>query len=101
MIGEELGFLGALGLVGLFCLLVWRGFVIAYRAKDPFGAHLATGLTILLGFQAFINMGVAVGILPTKGLTLPFISMGGSSLMVSLLCVGVLLNISEQTVRRS
>ena len=71
----------------------------AYRAKDPFGTHLATGLTLLIGLQAFINLGVASGLLPTKGLTLPFISMGGSSMMVTMLSVGVLLNISEQTVR--
>ena len=72
----------------------------AYRAKDAFGTHLATGLTLLIGLQAFINLGVASGLLPTKGLTLPFISMGGSSMMVTMLSVGVLLNISEQTVRR-
>ena len=60
---------------------------------------LATGVTLLIGFQAFINMGVAVGLLPTKGLTLPFISMGGSSMVVSMMCIGVLLNISDQKVR--
>ncbi|MFQ5450176.1 MAG: putative lipid II flippase FtsW [Nitrospinaceae bacterium] len=100
VIGEELGFIGTMGILILFAVLMWRGFVTAYRAKDPFGSHLAIGLTLLLGFQAFINMGVTVGILPTKGLPLPFISMGGSSLVVSMLCVGVLLNISEQSVRR-
>ncbi len=99
VIGEELGFVGAMAIVILFIVLVWRGFVTAYRAPDPFGAHLGIGLTLLLGVQAFVNMGVAVGILPTKGLTLPFISMGGSSMVVSMLCVGVLLNISEQSSR--
>jgi cell division protein FtsW len=100
VIGEELGFVGTTGIVLLFSIFIWRGFMTAYRAKDPFGTHLATGLTLLIGLQAFINLGVASGLLPTKGLTLPFISMGGSSMMVTMLSVGVLLNISEQTVRR-
>ena len=100
VVGEELGFIGAMAVILLFFVLVWRGLMIAYRAKDAFGAHLAIGVTLLLGFQAFINMGVATGLLPTKGLTLPFISMGGSSMVVSMLCVGVLLNISDPAVRR-
>jgi cell division protein FtsW len=100
VIGEELGFLGAMAVIFLFFVLIWRGLMIAYRAKDAFGTHLAIGITLLIGFQAFINMGVATGLLPTKGLTLPFISMGGSSMVISMLCVGILLNISEQTVRR-
>jgi cell division protein FtsW len=99
VIGEELGFLGTTAIILLFSILIWRGFVTACRAKDPFGTHLATGLTLLIGFQAFINLGVTVGLLPTKGLTLPFISMGGSSMLITMLSVGVLLNISEQTVR--
>lgn len=99
VIGEELGFMGTLGIVLLFGLLVWRGFRTATRAKDLFGTHLALGLTLLVGVQALTNMGVAVGLLPTKGLTLPFISLGGSSLIVSMLCMGVLLNISENTIR--
>ena len=100
VIGEELGFVGAIAVAVLFGILMWRGFMTAYRAKDPFGANLAIGLTLLIGVQAYINMGVAVGLLPTKGLTLPFISLGGSSMIVSMLCMGVLLNISGQTVRR-
>lgn len=99
VVGEELGMIGTVGIVIIFSLVVWRGFAIAFNAKDLFGTHLATGITLLLGIQAFINMGVAVGILPTKGLTLPFISLGGSSLVVSMACMGILLNISEQTVR--
>lgn len=95
VIGEELGFVGTMGIVILFAILIWRGFTAALRARDGFGTHLAMGLTLLIGLPAFINMGVAVGLLPTKGLTLPFISMGGSSLLVTMLCVGVLLNISE------
>ena len=100
VIGEELGFIGTTGIVILFGILFWRGFVAAQRAKDPFGTHVAIGLTLLIGVQTFINMGVTVGILPTKGLTLPFISLGGSSLVVLMLCVGVLLNISERPSRR-
>lgn len=99
VIGEELGFIGTMGIIILFAVLIWRGFTTAVRAKDAFGSHLATGLTLLIGVQAFINMGVTVGILPTKGLTLPFISLGGSSLVVLMLSVGILLNISEQPVR--
>ena len=101
VIGEELGFMGTTAIILLFSILIWRGFVTAYRAKDSFGTHLATGLTLMIGFQAFINLGVAVGLLPTKGLTLPFISMGGSSMLITMLSVGVLLNISEQTVKQS
>ena len=99
VIGEELGFLGTTAIIILFSILIWRGFVTACRAKDPFGTHLATGLTLLIGFQAFINLGVTVGLLPTKGLTLPFISMGGSSMLITMLSVGILLNISEQTIK--
>ena len=99
VIGEELGFVGALIIVLLFSILIWRGFTIAYRAKDPFGTHLAIGLTLLIGIQAFMNMGIAVGLLPTKGMTLPFISMGGSSLIVLMLSIGVLLNISEKQIQ--
>ena len=99
VIGEELGFVGALIIVLLFSILIWRGFTIAYRAKDSFGTHLAIGLTLLIGMQAFMNMGIAVGLLPTKGMTLPFISMGGSSLIVLMLSIGVLLNISEKQIQ--
>ena len=100
VIGEELGFIGTTAIVILFSIFIWRGFITAYRAKDPFGTHLATGLTLLIGLQAFINLGVASGLLPTKGLTLPFISMGGSSMLVTMLSVGVLLNISKQAKKR-
>ena len=99
VIGEELGFVGTTAIVLLFLIFIWRGFLTAYQAKDPFGTHLATGVTLLIGLQAFINLGVASGLLPTKGLTLPFISMGGSSMLVTMLSVGVILNISEQTAK--
>ncbi|HEU5338692.1 MAG TPA: FtsW/RodA/SpoVE family cell cycle protein, partial [Sulfuricaulis sp.] len=100
VIGEELGIIGTLGIILLFGILIWRGFAIAAQAKDLYGTHLAIGLTLLVGVQAFTNMGVAIGVLPTKGLTLPFISLGGSSLLITLLCMGVLLNISDHSVRR-
>ena len=99
VIGEELGFVGTLTLIFLFSMLIWRGFVIAYHAKDSFGVYVAIGLTLLIGIQAFMNMGVTVGLLPTKGLTLPFVSMGGSSLVVLMLSIGVLLNISEKPIQ--
>ncbi len=100
VIGEELGFIGVMCITVLFALVIWRGFITAYRVKDDFGTHLAIGLTLLIGIQAFVNMGVATGLLPTKGLTLPFISLGGSSMVVSMLAMGVLLNISEHAVAR-
>ncbi len=100
VIGEELGFAGAAVTVILFAILVWRGFLIALSVKDSFGTHLAVGLTLLMGLQAFTNMGVAVGLLPTKGLPLPFISLGGSSLLVCMLSMGVLLNISKHAAQQ-
>ena len=100
VIGEEFGLVGTVGIVIIFALLVVRGFIAASRAKDLFGTHLAIGLTLMIGIQALTNMGVTVGILPTKGLTLPFISLGGSSLIVSMACMGVLLNISEHPARK-
>ena len=101
VIGEELGFVGTTAIVLLFGVVIWRGLLAAEQIKDSFGSNLAVGLTLLVGFQAFTNMGVAVGLLPTKGLTLPFISLGGSSLLVSMLCVGVLLNITEHAAHFS
>lgn len=100
VVGEELGFIGTAAIVLFFGVLMWRGFKVALQAQDSFGANLAVGLTLLIGFQAFTNMGVAIGLLPTKGLTLPFISLGGSSLVTSMLCMGVLMNISEQAAKR-
>ena len=96
VIGEEMGFVGALILVGCFLFLVWRGIRIALNIGDPFGKYLGFGITLLIGLQALMNMGVVTGLLPTKGLTLPFISYGGSSLMVSLTGVGILLGLSKQ-----
>ena len=99
VIGEELGFIGTLVIIFLFSMLIWRGFVIASHANDSFWVYVAIGLTLLIGIQAFMNMGVTVGLLPTKGLTLPFVSMGGSSLVVLMLSIGVLLNISEKPIQ--
>ena len=95
LVGEELGFLGTGLLIGLFAALIVKGFKIAGRAPDAFGRHLACGLTLLLGIQVLINMSVVSGLLPTKGLTLPFVSYGGSSLIVSLVGIGILLSISR------
>lgn len=95
LVGEELGLAGTTAIMALFGLLVLKGFQIAGRAREPFGRHLALGITLLIGFQALINAGVVTGLLPTKGLTLPLVSYGGSSLLVSLLAIGILLNISR------
>lgn len=95
IIGEELGLIGTIAVIALFAVVVWRGIRIALNAAEPFGAYLAIGLTVLLAFQSIGNMAVAMGLMPTKGMTLPFISYGGSSLVVNLLAVGLLLSISE------
>ena len=95
VLGEEFGFIGAVTVTILFMLFIWRGLHIARNATDIFASLLATGITILIGLQAFINIGVVIGLLPTKGITLPFISYGGSSIVLSLISVGILLNISR------
>lgn len=95
VIGEELGLAGVLVVAALFLLLVLRGIRIALNSQEPFGRHLAFGLSLLLGLEAFVNLAVCMGLLPTKGLALPFISYGGTSLVVCLLAVGILLNISS------
>lgn len=97
VIGEELGLVGVAAVVLLFGLLVWRGMRAAFLASDRFGAFLGLGLTALFGIQAVVNMAVAMGLLPTKGLTLPFVSYGGTSLVLSLTAAGVLLAISGGT----
>lgn len=95
LVGEELGLVGTGAIVLLFALFVVRGFQIAARARVPFGRYLGMGITLLIGIQALVNACVVTGLVPTKGLTLPFVSYGGSSLVVSLLGVGILLNISR------
>jgi cell division protein FtsW len=95
IIGEELGFAGALVVLALFVVLVWRGLRVGLRAPDAFGAYLALGITLLMATQTLVNLGVVTGLLPTKGLPLPFISFGGSALLVTMLATGLLLNISQ------
>ncbi|MGH7272445.1 MAG: FtsW/RodA/SpoVE family cell cycle protein, partial [Polyangiaceae bacterium] len=97
IVGEELGFLGVALLCGAYLLLVGRGVRAALRAPDDFGAFLAFGLSAMFGVQALVNLAVALAILPTKGLTLPFVSFGGSSLLVNAAAVGILLNISRHS----
>lgn len=95
-VGEELGFVGIAVVLGLFGLLVWRGLVVAKRAPDRFGTYLATGISALFGLQALVNMAVVLEVIPAKGITLPFLSYGGSSLLASLVGVGILLSISRR-----
>lgn len=95
IIVEELGFLGGVFLIALFVLVLWRGFSIALHSRDNFGRLLAGGITTFLGVQAFINLAAQTVLLPITGIPLPFISYGGSSLIVDLCAVGILLNISR------
>lgn len=95
VLGEELGFLGVLVVAGMFLLLVVLGLRVALNAADEFGCYLAFGLTVLLGMEAFLNIAVVLGMLPPKGMALPFISYGGSSLVCCLLAVGILLSVSR------
>jgi cell division protein FtsW len=96
IIGEELGFIGAVVVLALFAVYGWRGFVAAMKAGDDFGKFLGLGITTMVVGQALINLSVVLGMMPTKGIPLPFISYGGSSLFAMLLATGVLLNISQQ-----
>jgi cell division protein FtsW len=95
IVGEELGFLGICGLVSAYLLLVSRGIRIALRATDDYGSYIAFGISTLFGIQVLVNLSVAMAIVPTKGLTLPFLSYGGSSLVVNAAAVGLLLSISR------
>jgi len=99
IIGEEVGLIGTLFVLGLFCLFAWRGYRAALRAPDTFGLLLATGITSWLTFQAFVNIAAVTVTLPTTGIPLPFVSFGGSSLTISLAAVGLLLNVSAQGVK--
>ena len=96
VVGEELGLLGILAVLGAFVLLVWRGLRASMHARDPYGCYLAFGITGLFGLQALVNMCVVLGLLPTKGLPLPFVSYGGTALVMSLFMAGVLANISAR-----
>ncbi len=95
VVGEELGLVGAAGLLLCFLVILWRGLRAAFRIRDDFGRYLALGVTIIIVVQAFINMSVAVGLGPTKGIPLPLISYGGSSLLSTLALLGILMNVSE------
>jgi cell division protein FtsW len=97
VIAEELGLVGSVTLIGLYAALVWRGMVIARRAPDMLGTLLASGMALWIGLEALINMAVMVGLMPFAGNALPFISAGGSNLVVSLASIGILLNISRQS----
>jgi cell division protein FtsW len=95
VISEEFGFIGAVIVIGLFAVYGWRGLIAAMKAPDDFGRLLGIGITTMIVGQALVNLSVVLGLLPTKGIPLPFISYGGSSLMGMLLATGVLLNISQ------
>jgi cell division protein FtsW len=101
VICEELGFLGATIVIALFAMYAWRGLRAAFNAPDAFGRMVALGVTAMVLFQALINFAVVLGMMPTKGIPLPFVSYGGSSLLVMLLATGVLLNISQQAAPNS
>jgi len=93
VIGEELGLAGVVFILFLYSVIIWKGAEIARNSENIFGALLAAGITTCLGIQVIINAGVALGVLPTKGLTLPFLSYGGTSLLVNMACMGILMNI--------
>ncbi|HEX8701057.1 MAG TPA: putative lipid II flippase FtsW [Myxococcaceae bacterium] len=97
IIGEELGLVGVTLLVALYAVVIWRGVRISLAAPETFGTYLGLGLTSIIAFQASVNMCVAMGLLPTKGLTLPFVSYGGTSLLVLMGTAGVLLSLSANT----
>jgi cell division protein FtsW len=95
VIAEELGLLGTTTVLLCFGVITWRGLRTAVRAPDRFGAFLAIGLTVMIAFQAFLNISVVIGLAPTKGIPLPFVSAGGSSLLINLLGLAMLLNVSQ------
>jgi len=95
VVGEELGFIGVIVIAAMFMLLIMRGMRTALNAPNEFGCLLAFGITMLIGLQAFVNMAVVMGMVPTKGLALPFISYGGTSLVTTLAAIGLLLNVSR------
>jgi cell division protein FtsW len=97
VVGEELGIIGTVGVLALFGVVIWRGLRIARRAPDAFGGLLAVGVTIWIGFQAFLNVAVITGLLPFTGVPLPFVSYGGSSLVAALGGIGLLLNVARQS----
>ena len=97
VLAEELGFLGCTIVILLFAVFIWRGIIISMKAPDMFGSLLAVGITTLIGLQAMINIAVVTSSMPVTGMSLPFFSYGGTSLIILLCAVGVLLNISRQS----
>ena len=93
VVGEEFGFLGAVALLGLYGLVLWRAFRVALVSKDAFGTYLAAGIASMLALQMFVNVGMTIGIMPITGLPLPFLSYGGSAMLVNCVAVGLLLNV--------
>jgi rod shape determining protein RodA len=91
--GEEFGFIGAMALLALFALLLWRAIRVAWLAKDPFGTYIAAGLATMFAIQMFVNIGMVIGIMPITGIPLPFLSYGGTSILVSFAAIGLLENI--------
>lgn len=100
VLGEEWGFIGCFVLIFLYLLLLLEGMKISKQAREPLGRLIACGVVALLGLQIFVNVGMTIGLMPITGLPLPFVSYGGSSLIVSMSCVGLLLNVSKNTLRR-
>jgi len=100
IIGEELGFVGTAAVIGLFIALVWLGILVVVRCRDHFGQLLAGGIVLTIAIQAALNIGVVTVVLPTKGIPLPFVSAGGTSMLLSAAAVGVLLNIAKQSAKR-
>jgi cell division protein FtsW len=98
VIGEEIGFIGVFILILLFYLVICRGLVVSIKSTDPFLRFVAFGVTVLIGLQAILNMAVAMGLLPTKGLPLPLISLGGTSLVMNLAGLGILMAIARSTL---
>ena len=97
VLAEELGFIGCVAVILLFAIFIWRGILIAMKAPDMFGSLLAVGITALVGIQAIINIAVVTSSIPNTGMPLPFFSYGGTSLVILLCAVGILLNISRQS----
>jgi rod shape determining protein RodA len=93
VVGEEFGFLGAVALLGLLAVLIWRGFRTALMSRDEFGTYLATGIVAMMALQAFVNVGMTMGIMPVTGIPLPLVSYGGTSMVVNWAAVGLLLNV--------
>jgi cell division protein FtsW len=99
IIGEELGFIGTAAVIVLFIVFVWLGILVVVRCRDRFGQLLAAGIVLAVGIQAALNIGVVTVVLPTKGIPLPFVSAGGTSMLLSAVAVGVLLNIAKQSAK--